>query len=125
MNRPPRVLNTDQGSQFTSLELTAVLKDAGVATVMDGRGWCMDDIFIERLWRSLNSHSWLAVWRIVRLLPGWNEPMRADPAACYRTPAAVSSSMTRVTDFARRSTRVPVNRSGSTPVSRFFQDEPR
>ena len=49
----PQIFNTDQGSQFTSLDFTAVLKDAGVAISMDGRGRCMDNIFIERLWRSL------------------------------------------------------------------------
>lgn len=49
----PEIFNTDQGSQFTSLEFTGVLKDAGVAISMDGRGRCLDNIFIERLWRSL------------------------------------------------------------------------
>lgn len=49
----PEIFNTDQGSQFTSIEFTAALKDAGVAISMDGRGRCMDNIFIERLWRSL------------------------------------------------------------------------
>ena len=49
----PEIFNTDQGSQFTSLEFTAVLKGSGVAISMDGRGRCMDNIFIERLWRSL------------------------------------------------------------------------
>ena len=49
----PQIFNTDQGSQFTSFEFTAVLKNAGVAISMDGRGRCMDNIFIERLWRSL------------------------------------------------------------------------
>ena len=49
----PEIFNTDQGSQFTSLEFTSVLKDSGVAISMDGRGRCMDNIFIERLWRSL------------------------------------------------------------------------
>ena len=49
----PEIFNTDQGSQFTSLAFTNVLKDAGVAISMDGRGRCMDNIFIERLWRSL------------------------------------------------------------------------
>ena len=44
----PEIFNTDQGSQFTG-----VLRDAGVAISMDGRGRCMDNIFIERLWRSL------------------------------------------------------------------------
>ena len=49
----PEIFNTDQGSQFTSLDFTGVLRDAGVAISMDGRGRCMDNIFIERLWRSL------------------------------------------------------------------------
>ena len=49
----PEIFNTDQGSQFTSLDFTGVLKQAGVAISMDGRGRCMDNIFIERLWRSL------------------------------------------------------------------------
>jgi len=49
----PEIFNTDQGSQFTSLDFTSALKDAGVVISMDGRGRCMDNIFIERLWRSL------------------------------------------------------------------------
>ena len=49
----PEIFNTDQGSQFTSQEFTSVLNESGVAISMDGRGRCMDNIFIERLWRSL------------------------------------------------------------------------
>ncbi len=49
----PEIFNTDQGSQFTSFEFTGTLKDAGIAISMDGRGRCIDNIFIERLWRSL------------------------------------------------------------------------
>ena len=49
----PEIFNTDQGSQFTSLDFTGVLQDAEVTISMDGRGRCMDNIFIERLWRSL------------------------------------------------------------------------
>ena len=49
----PEIFNTDQGSQFTSFDFTGVLKDADVAISMDGRGRYMDNIFIERLWRSL------------------------------------------------------------------------
>ena len=50
---PPEIFNTDQRSQFANLEFTAVLKDAGVAISMDGRGRYLNNIFIERLWRSL------------------------------------------------------------------------
>ena len=49
----PRIFNTDQGSQFTSPRSTNVLKDAGVRISMDGRGRWMDNVFIERVWRSL------------------------------------------------------------------------
>jgi putative transposase len=49
----PEIFNTDQGSQFTSFDFTGVLKTAKVTISMDGRGRCMDNIFIERLWRSL------------------------------------------------------------------------
>ena len=49
----PAIFNTDQGSQFTSAAFTGVLKEADIAISMDGRGRCMDNIFIERLWRSL------------------------------------------------------------------------
>ncbi len=49
----PEIFNTDQGSQFTSFDFTGILEDAGIAISMDGRGRRMDNIFIERLWRSL------------------------------------------------------------------------
>jgi putative transposase len=49
----PEIFNTDQGSQFTSYDFTGVLKGAEITISMDGRGRCMDNIFIERLWRSL------------------------------------------------------------------------
>jgi len=51
MNRygVPEIFNTDQGSQFTSQKLTQVLKKAGVAISMDGKGSWMGNVFIERL----------------------------------------------------------------------------
>lgn len=49
----PEIFNTDQGSQFTSCEFTAVLKAHGIKISMDGKGRWMDNVFIERLWRSL------------------------------------------------------------------------
>ena len=51
----PRIFNTDQGAQFTSAAFTSKLEAAGVAISMDGRGRFMDNIFIERLWRSINT----------------------------------------------------------------------
>jgi putative transposase len=49
----PEIFNTDQGSQFTSGVFTRILKDAGVAISMDGAGRAIDNVFIERLWRTL------------------------------------------------------------------------
>jgi putative transposase len=49
----PEIFNTDQGSQFTSAAFTGVLAEHGVAISMDGKGRFLDNIFIERLWRSL------------------------------------------------------------------------
>jgi len=49
----PDIFNTDQGSQFTSFAFTNTLRDAGIRISMDGRGRWMDNVFIERLWRSL------------------------------------------------------------------------
>ncbi len=49
----PEIFNTDQGAQFTSLEFTSVLKEHGIKISMDGKGRWMDNVFIERLWRSL------------------------------------------------------------------------
>jgi putative transposase len=51
---PPEIFNTDQGSQFiTSEAFTATLKATGVAISMDGKGRWMDNMFIERLWRTI------------------------------------------------------------------------
>ena len=49
----PDIFNTDQGSQFTSEAFTGLLKEAGIRISMDGRGSWRDNVFIERLWRSV------------------------------------------------------------------------
>ena len=49
----PDIFNTDQGSQFTSLDFTSVLTAAGVAISMDGKGAWRDNVFVERLWRTV------------------------------------------------------------------------
>jgi len=52
-NKNPDIFNSDQGSQFTSLAFTGMLEANEVTISMDGRGRCMDNIFTERLWRSV------------------------------------------------------------------------
>jgi putative transposase len=49
----PEIFNTDQGSQFTSREYTGRLEEAGIAVSRDGRGRALDNVFVERLWRSV------------------------------------------------------------------------
>ena len=49
----PEIFNTDQGCQFTSSEFIGVLEHSAITISMDGKGRCMDNIFVERLWRSL------------------------------------------------------------------------
>lgn len=49
----PEIFNTDQGSQFTADAFTGLLLDRGVKISMDGKGRCIDNVFVERLWRSL------------------------------------------------------------------------
>ena len=52
-HKTPEIFNTDQGAQYTGKAFTGALKDHGVQISMDGKGRCMDNIFIERLWRSV------------------------------------------------------------------------
>ena len=49
----PEIFNSDQGTQFTATTFTNRLETAGVAISVDGRGWAIDNVFIERLWRSV------------------------------------------------------------------------
>ena len=49
----PEIFNTDQGSQFTSLAFTDLLKENGIRISMDGKGCWRDNVFVERLWRTI------------------------------------------------------------------------
>ena len=51
----PEILNTDQGSQFTSEAFTGLLKQHGIKISMDGKGAWRDNVFVERLWRTSNT----------------------------------------------------------------------
>jgi len=92
----PNIFNTDQGSQFTASEFTSVLLDADVKVSMDGRGRFMDNIFVERLWRSvkceevyLNDYKDVSEARtgIGRYLKKYNE-WRPHRALGYQAPEA-------------------------------------
>ncbi|MBL9190327.1 MAG: transposase family protein [Opitutaceae bacterium] len=49
----PEIVNTDQGCQFTSAEFTRPLREAGIQLSMDGKGRCLDNVFVQRLWRTV------------------------------------------------------------------------
>ena len=52
-HKTPGIFNTDKGAQYTGKAFTAALKDHGVQISTNGKGCCMDNIFFERLWRSV------------------------------------------------------------------------
>ena len=92
----PEIFNTDQGAQFTSEDFTSVLLEHGVKVSMDGRGRCLDNIFVERLWRSLKyeevylyAYETVAAARagIARYFDFFNNE-RPHAALGYETPAS-------------------------------------
>ena len=91
----PEIFNTDQGSQFTSSDFTGVLSSADIRISMDGRGRCMDNIFIERLWRSLKYeavylHELTDGFRAERVIGEWIDfynTERPHSALAGQTPA--------------------------------------
>ncbi len=93
----PEIFNTDQGSQFTSKDFTNVLKNHSIAISMDGRGRVFDNIFIERLWRTVKWEEvylkdYANVGQAIRGLRDffrrYNEE-RPHSALGYRTPSEV------------------------------------
>jgi putative transposase len=93
----PEIFNPDQGAQFTSLAFTERLKNSGIRISMDGRGRALDNVFVERLWRSVKYEEvylrdyqsvWDARQRLARYFGFYNE-VRLHQALGYRTPAAV------------------------------------
>jgi putative transposase len=99
----PEIFNTDQGSQFTAEDFTSVLRERGIAISMDGKGRYIDNIFIERLWRSLKYeevylHPYDTVSEaragIGRYLLFFNEE-RPHTALGYRTPASFYDGLLR------------------------------
>ncbi len=93
----PEIFNTDQGAQFTALEFTSRLEAAGVHISMDGRGRALDNVFIERLWRSVKyEHVYLYAYAVVpELEKGLNNYFtfynhkRPHQSLAYQTPAEV------------------------------------
>src|SRR5437868_6899414 len=93
----PEIFNTDQGSQFTSDDFTGTLKRHGITISMDGKGRCMDNIFVERLWRSLKYeevylHAYASVAEAKTGIGAWLDfynPERQHQRLGYRTPRQI------------------------------------
>jgi putative transposase len=93
----PEIFNTDQGAQFTSLAFTGILEAAHIRISMDGRGRALDNIFVERLWRTvkyediyLNAYATVPalITGLTRYFPFYNNE-RFHQSLDYRTPAEV------------------------------------
>jgi putative transposase len=93
----PEIFNTDQGSQFTATAFTSRLESRGVAISMDGRGRALDNVFIERLWRSVKyeevylrdyADGWEAEASLSSYFRFYSHE-RVHQALGYRTPAEV------------------------------------
>lgn len=93
----PEIFNTDQGSQFTSDEFTGVLQSKGISISMDGRGRVLDNIFVERLWRSVKyEDAYIKGYETVvdaqvglgEYFPFYNDP-RYHQSLGYKTPYEV------------------------------------
>jgi putative transposase len=93
----PEIFNTDQGSQYTSSEFTGTLEENGIAVSMDGRGRALDNVFVERLWRSVKwEHVYVCPYDTVtervaglRDYFGFYNEKRPHQSLGYRTPASV------------------------------------
>jgi putative transposase len=93
----PEIFNTDQGSQFTAQEYTGRLEEAGIAVSQDGRGRALDNVFVERLWRSVKYEDiYIKDYeRVVELESGlaayfrFYDEERPHQSLGYRTPAEV------------------------------------
>jgi putative transposase len=93
----PEVFNTDQGVQFTASAFTGRLESAGVKVSMDGKGRCLDNVFVERLWRSVKQEDvYLRGYETVPQLKsglvryfGFYNTQRRHQSLGYRTPAEV------------------------------------
>jgi putative transposase len=97
----PKIFNTDQGAQFTSAEFVGCLAENGIAISMDGRGRALDNVFVERLWRSVKyeevylreySDAREAARRLRQYLWFYNME-RPHQSLNYRTPHEVYSGM--------------------------------
>lgn len=114
----PEIFNTDQGVQFTSVSFTTRLESAGIKVSMDGKGRCLDNVFVERLWRTVK-YEYVYLWRpeTVSALAeglttyfGYYNGARHHRSLAYRTPAQARAGALRA---AQGTLRVPPRAAGA------------
>jgi putative transposase len=123
----PEIFNTDQGSQFTSLEFTGVLEEAGIAISMDGRGRCLDNVFIERLWRSLKYEAvylhemtdGFAAARVIGTWVAFYNTERPHSALAGQTPAEAYAAGGQPVDMMDNASALPTSPQAQQPQQGF------
>lgn len=113
----PEIFNNDQGSQFTSNEFVAVLKEAGIRISWDGKGRALDNVFVERLWRAVkyeevylhDYQSGLEAWSRLDAYFRYYTHERPHQSLDYKTPASVY--------YSNKGGRAPAQGSRKEPIS--------
>ena len=103
----PEIFNTDQGVQFTSLAFTSCLESRGVAISMDGRGRALDNVFVERLWRTVKYEE--------VYMKDYEDAWQAEQRWPATSSSTASGGSTRRWDIARR----PRCTDGQQPSEKF------
>lgn len=123
----PDIMNSDQGSHFTSEKFTGISKSRGVKISMDGRGRCLDNIFVERLWRTvkqedvyINHYESIAEVKIglTRFFNDYNN-YRPHQSLNDKTPAEVYFGQNKKTAFFQQFTNLHINLN-TVPVNQLF-----
>jgi len=123
----PDIMNSDQGSHFTSERFTGISKNRGVKISMDGRGRCLDNIFVERLWRTvkqedvyINHYESIVDVKIglTRFFDDYNN-YRPHQSLNSLTPAEVYFGQNKKTAFFQQFTNLHINLN-TIPVNQLF-----
>lgn len=123
----PEILNSDQGSHFTSEKFTGISKSRGVKISMDGRGRCLDNIFVERLWRTvkqedvyINHYESIADVKIglAKFFNDYNN-YRPHQSLNDKTPAEVYFGQNKKTAFFQQFTNLHINLN-TIPANQLF-----
>jgi putative transposase len=123
----PEIMNSDQGSHFTSPKFTGISKSKGVKISMDGRGRCLDNIFVERLWRTvkqediyLNQYSSMTELKtgLTKFFNDYNN-YRPHQSLNNLTPAEVYFGKYKKTAFFQQFTNLNINLNAISAKSTF------